>query len=41
MGYPVNEAELLIEQDRLRLAGLKELQMLRENKNAVVMTKDE
>jgi zinc finger protein len=25
MGYPVNEAELLIEQDKMRLAGLEEL----------------
>lgn len=41
MGYPVNEAELLVEQDKAKLGGLKEIELLRENKNAVTMTKDE
>ena len=41
MGYPVNEAELLVEQDKAKSDGLIELARATENKKAVAMTKQE
>ena len=41
MGYPVNEAELLVEQDKAKHEGLAELARATENKKAVAMTKEE
>lgn len=41
MGYPVNEAELLVEQDAAKAQGLTELARQKDNKKAVTMTKEE
>ena len=43
MGYPVNEAELLVEQDAAEISGIKALedQQKMNAKNTVIMSKTE